>query len=390
MRTKKRIIITVTICVCLFLLTYFAAHIPFFEYEESSFETSLQKIFSSEYLNSLKPLFIIAGLSALGIIAVIQVRKRMLKNDSSYSRLAGRQNRTSQFPKQKKIPFMIARWVIMIVSAFMMIWGGLIFGLRMASVSIPFFACPLNDKQMTESSCYMLSHLNVLFTLPLKSIIIFMVSTLGFTLVLGRVICGFLCPMGLIQDIMDKIRKKTGTEGISANEKFYSSLRPVKWFMVLMFIGICFIGGNYCNFCPALAVSPFLAGFSVSLYVSGFIMVFVIMGSFFKRRIFCNICPLGYLVGLFHRISLFRIRKDCQACTECGACYEACPMGIKTIYTERGKADVTEASCIMCGECVKCCPEDNALSLTFAGKKLYTSSRSDIMSGYAPDNRRGE
>ena len=157
--------------------------------------------------------------------------------------------------------------------------------------------------------------------------------------------------------------------------------------MIILFFGIGFAGGNFCNFCPAITVSPILAGIGDSLYVSGFLMILILIGSFFKRRLFCNICPLGYLVGLFHRLSPFRIKKDCTACTECGACYEACPMGIKTIYTERGKADVTEANCIMCGECVKCCPEDNALSLTFAGKKLYTASRKSIMSGYVPKDR---
>jgi ferredoxin len=62
-------------------------------------------------------------------------------------------------------------------------------------------------------------------------------------------------------------------------------------------------------------------------------------------------------------------------------------MGIKQIYTERNKANVTDSNCIMCGECVKCCPEDKALSLTCAGINLYTSSRKDIMSGYTPKKK---
>ena len=54
-------------------------------------------------------------------------------------------------------------------------------------------------------------------------------------------------------------------------------------------------------------VSPILAGIGVSLYVSGFLMILILIGSFFKRRMFCNICPLGYLVGLFHKISPFPV-----------------------------------------------------------------------------------
>ena len=376
------IILTAVSCIVLGTLAYFAFVFPFYEFEVNDYETSLDKILSVEYLKTLAPLLIIIGLSAVGIIMTVWLRKLMLKKDKNYSRFAGRKN-SSKAPKQKLVPFMIIRWAVMIVFGFMMIWGGLIFGLKMSSISIPILSCPWNTEQMTESSCYYLSHLNELFELPIKSILLFVGSTLLCIILLGRAICGFLCPMGLIQDIMDKIRRKTKTDGISANEKLYSALTPIKWAMVIVFIGLCFVGGNFCNFCPAVAVSPILAGMSTSLYVSGFIMIFVLIGGFFKRRLFCNICPVGYIVGLFHKVSLFRIKKDCTACTECGACYEACPMGIRQIYTERGKADVTDANCIMCGECIKCCPEDKALTLTCAGVKLYASSRKDIMSGYS-------
>ena len=387
MKTSKKILIAVLLCIGFGVIAYFAWVFPFYEFESGSYDISFDKLFSLEYFKTLIPLLIIIGLSAVGIFAVIKLRQLMLKRDKRYSRFLNRR-KSSEAPKQKPVIFMIVRWVVMIVFSFIMIWGGLIFGLRMSSLSIPLLSCPWNTEQMTESSCYYLSHLNELFELPIKSILLFVGSTLLFIILLGRAICGFLCPMGLIQDIMDKIRRRTKTEGISNSEKLRSALTPIKWAMTLLFIGLCFIGGNFCNFCPAVAVSPILAGVSTSLYVSGFFMIFVLISGFFKRRFFCNICPLGYIIGLFHKLSLFRIKKDCTACSECGACYEACPMGIKTIYTERGRADVTDANCIMCGECVKCCPEDKALSLTCAGLKLYTSSRKDIMSGYSDDKER--
>ena len=79
-------------------------------------------------------------------------------------------------------------------------------------------------------------------------------------------------------------------------------------------------------------------------------------------------------------------------CDECGACYEACPMGIKSVFTVReGKGkydiqciDVTTSDCIMCGECVRRCPENNALAITFCGKKIYTADRMKFMKQYAP------
>ena len=188
--------------------------------------------------------------------------------------------------------------------------------------------------------------------------------------------------MGLVQDIMDKIRRKTRAEGIIMNDRMYKALIPIRWVMLFLMLGLTFIGGSFCNFCPAVTVSPILAGLQTSLFLSGFMMVFVLIGSFFKRRFFCTICPLGYLLGLLHKISPFRIKKDCTACTECGACYDACPMGIKAIYKEREKSDVTDITCIMCGECVKKCPEDNALSVTLFGKPVYKASRKSVVEKY--------
>ena len=57
-------------------------------------------------------------------------------------------------------------------------------------------------------------------------------------------------------------------------------------------------------------------------------------------------------------------------------------MGVKIIYTEREKSDVTDMNCIMCGECIRKCPENNALAMTFVGKKIYSASRKQVMSGF--------
>ena len=66
-------------------------------------------------------------------------------------------------------------------------------------------------------------------------------------------------------------------------------------------------------------------------------------------------------------------------------------MGIKSIFTVREgkkgelrKIDVTTPDCIMCGECVRRCPENNALAITFCGKKVYNADRMKFMKQYAP------
>ena len=390
MKQAKKIWLTAGVCAAMFALAWFAWRLPFFEFSEEYSAEQVGSFLSLKYLKNLLPLILILLLSSLGILICIGVRKRIIRKDPAFGRFfeARTGSGGKKVPGQRKLGFMTVRWAAMLGASFLMIFGGTALNLRFAEVSLPIFSCPVNTEQMTESSCYYLAHLNDLFELPLKDILLFFGTTIGFALLLGRVICGFLCPMGLLQDVVHGIRKKARVEGVAMTDKMYAALTPVKWMMVFLLLGLSFLGGNFCNFCPLVAVSPILAGIQTSLYFSGFFMIFALIGSFFKRRFFCLICPLGVLLGLLHRITPFRIKKDCTACTECGACYEACPMGIKQIYTEREKTDVTDMNCILCGECIRKCPEDNALAMTFAGKKIYTASRKQVMSGYHAEGRK--
>ena len=382
--TSKRGLITGIVCASMVLVAYFAWLFVFYEYDTNTYTTTAEQLFTPDHLAKLAPLVLIGLLSAVGIVLCILVRAALTRRDVMHGSFITQRDATSarRVRGQRVSAFMVVRWVCMVGFFVLMVFGGVLLGARFAQVSIPVLSCPTNMSQLTEASCYYLAHLDELASLPWMAVVTFVGSTLAFVLVFGRVLCGFVCPMGLAQDVMHKIRQATRVEGIAMTDKMYQALVPLRWTMLLLMIGLSFAGGNFCNFCPAIAPTPAAAGLSVSLYAGGFLMVFVLIASFFKRRFFCTICPLGYLMGLAHKVQPFRITKDCTACTECGACYEACPMGIKQIYTEREHADVTDVTCIMCGECVRCCPEDRALSLTFAGKPIYTSKRERVVRGY--------
>lgn len=271
------------------------------------------------------------------------------------------------------------RWVIMIVSFVCLVFGAHIFGKTFGDSQIPVFACGHNTDQLIGSHCYYLTHLNELFEYHTVGYIIkFFVGFILISIVFGRMLCGFVCPMGLIQDIIYKIREFLKIKGFTPSEKTYQILRILKYEILALFLGGAFLGFNFCNICPALVTSVPTSGLKYNVYIGVVTIVVVFVGSFFKRRFWCNICPLGFLVGLFSKISIFRLKKDCTACTECRACYEACPMGIKSIYTERENEDITTENCIMCTECVKKCPEDNAIYMSVFNKKYYVSSRLDF------------
>lgn len=291
--------------------------------------------------------------------------------------------------KTYKPVFVVIRWCVMLCSFLILTWGGSLLGLWFEELYIPVLSCSkYNPEQIVGSACYYMSHLNILFTLEIKQIVVFFACFFIPLFMFGKLFCGFVCPMGFAQDVLHVARQKFGVQGISMTEKFYERLAIVKWTVVLLFLGMGFMGLDFCNICPAVTLSPAFSGFKTTIYVSGFVMLFVLVGSFFKSRFFCNICPLGLIMGVFHKVSPVRLKKDCTACTECGACYHACPMGIKAIYTERDKENVTDMNCIMCGECVRNCPEDNALKITFAGRPIYISSREKFMKRYGTKKKR--
>lgn len=106
-------------------------------------------------------------------------------------------------------------------------------------------------------------------------------------------------------------------------------------------------------------------------------MVIVLVSGFFKRRCFCNVCPLGFILGLTHRISLFKLKKNAVACTECGACYEGCPMGIKSIFTEREgkdirKIDVTTSGASCAANVCAAAPKTTRWRSPFAARRYTT------------------
>lgn len=339
-------------------------------------------LFTLRHLRAMTPFLMILALAGTGIVFCLVIRYMLQRR--AYGTAYTKRKRSGWGGIRSSFSgFMLIRWTTMLITWVLVFYGGHIFGQWFDRVTFPILACGLeNENQLISGGCYYLANLDLLFGRSMGEIIAYAATLIVSVLVLGRIICGFLCPMGLLQDVVHEIRQHLHVEGIVCSDRMYDGLKPIKWTFVILMIGLCFAGGKFCDICPAQTLSPAFAGFKVSLYVSGFMMVAVLIGGFFKRRLWCNVCPLGFILGLFHKISLFRLRKDCEACTACGACYEACPMGIKSIYTERQQTNVTSCDCIMCGECVRCCPEDQVLSITFCGKRIYTSSRRKLLGHY--------
>lgn len=194
-------------------------------------------------------------------------------------------------------------------------------------------------------------------------------------LILGRTICGFLCPFGLGQDLVYKIKtpklKKSKITRVCSYLK-YVILAVFVIALPLMYAGVMKIPA-FCKYiCPAgtlggavgLLVNPRnadLFGMLHGLFTWKFIVLAVVfVACIFIYRFFCRfLCPLGALYGLFNRIALLGVKLDRNKCTECGLCLSRCKLDIK---------HVGDHECIQCGECIDVCP---AKAISWKGSRLF-------------------
>lgn len=184
---------------------------------------------------------------------------------------------------------------------------------------------------------------------------------------MGRFVCGWLCPFGLIQDLLYKIpflRKINTFKG----DKL---LRKLKYVILLVFVILLpmflvdVLGQGlpyFCKFiCPAgtLEGGILLVLFNESmrgalgwLYAwKSVLLAVTILLSVVIYRPFCKyICPLGVVYSVFNPIAVFRYRIDKEKCTGCGACARVCKMQVDPAK------NVNHAECIRCGACKDACP----------------------------------
>ncbi len=184
---------------------------------------------------------------------------------------------------------------------------------------------------------------------------------------MGRVACGWLCPFGLIQDLLHKIPFPQKIGAFKGDRL----LRKLKYLGLLVFVirlpmllvdvmGQC--SPYFCKLiCPAgtLEGGIPLALLNKSmrnalgwLYAwKNVLLVVTAILSMMIYRPFCKyICPLGAVYSVFNPISVFRYRVDKETCTDCGACAKVCKM-----QADPAK-NANHPECIRCGECKKACP----------------------------------
>ena len=192
-------------------------------------------------------------------------------------------------------------------------------------------------------------------------------------LFVGRFVCGWLCPFGLIQELLYKIPSPK----ITVPEKPDRVLRYLKYLVLIVLVfALPFFyrsqhGAGEPFFCkyvcpvgtleggiPLVLLDPLLRGALGWLFRWKFLLLLLcVASSIFIYRPFCKyICPLGAFYGLFQKLSLIRLRVDEHKCVDCGLCAATCKMDVDPHKTPNS------SECIRCRACVKVCPM-HALSM---------------------------
>ena len=232
------------------------------------------------------------------------------------------------------------------------------------------YSCPA-----ASAACPLGSLQNAL-TAANKSIPYYMVGIiLLYALLFGRWICGFLCPFGLIQDLIYKIK----TPKIKKN-RFTKILSKLKYVILAVFVFALpliyafreFVLPAFCKYiCPAgtlegavgLLSNPenenMFSMLGPLFTWKFFLLVVFMLGAVFIYRFFCRFfCPLGLIYGLFNKISFIGVSVENSKCTECGRCVKECPEQALSMDKD-GTFRVQTKKCLgtACYRCQMQCPQ---------------------------------
>lgn len=216
------------------------------------------------------------------------------------------------------------------------------------------------------------SYLSTGGTLQTTSLLNFsiLLGVLGMALLSGRSFCGWVCPLGTVQDYIHNLKHrlipaqqerlslpKQQPGKFNLNSVQEQKLRYLKYFFLAAVIGV----SVWAVFPPLHSICPARAVFSFQLTTPllWLVLVLFLASSLLVERFSCRyLCPLGAVLAPFNKISPLRLTADGDKCSSCGQCSSECPMDIKDI-----PSNLRSSECIQCLNCQDSCPVNDLLIL---------------------------
>lgn len=206
----------------------------------------------------------------------------------------------------------------------------------------------------------------------------YVLGTIGlFGSLIGRLVCGWICPFGLIQELIYKIKSKKFRISGKNPLKYLKYVILLVFVILLPMLVVNQVGIGAPAFCKYICPAGTLeAGIPLTLLnpslrqAIGFIfswkvllLVVTIVSSILIFRPFCRfICPLGAIYAVFNPISLYRLEVAEDKCIKCNKCTKTCKLDIETYKMPNSP------ECIRCGDCINACPT-KAITSSFGLKE---------------------
>jgi polyferredoxin len=193
------------------------------------------------------------------------------------------------------------------------------------------------------------------------------------SLLLKKTFCSWLCPVGTVSEYLWKLGRRFMRRNIVVSRWLDIPLRGLKYVLMAFFLFI--VASMSAEALNDFMAAPFgiiadvkMLNFFREIGITGaLVLSALVVLSIFIQNFWCRfLCPYGALMGLASAFSPVRIRRDEQACIDCGKCNKACPASLPV-----GKlVQIRSLECTSCMECVAVCPAENALQFSLPPRKV--------------------
>lgn len=203
-----------------------------------------------------------------------------------------------------------------------------------------------------------------------ESAFVLMVISFIAAILFGAVFCGWLCPLGSIQEWFGKLGRKIFGRKYNSfiPYKYDKYLRFLRYGVLAWVVYMTAVTGKliFSDYDPYSALFHLWTG---EVAITGLvILIITLVGSLFIERPWCKyLCPYGAILGLTNKFRFFKIRRNPSSCISCSACDRACPMNIKV----SNSSVVKDHQCISCMKCTseESCPIANTVEFSVKGGK---------------------
>jgi polyferredoxin len=217
---------------------------------------------------------------------------------------------------------------------------------------------------------FFLSHqMPVMHPAAMVLVVIFLLSSL----MLKKSFCAWLCPVGTVSEALWKLGRKLFRRNFALPRLLDVSLRSLKYVLLAFFLGI--IASLSMEALSSFMQAPFgiiadvkMLNFFLEFGMLGFgVLAGLVLASILVQNFWCRyLCPYGALMGIVSVLSPAKIRRDVEACIDCGKCARICPSRLPVDQL----IQIRSMECTACMECVAACPAENALQFALPPRTL--------------------